>query len=49
LTLFYLQGLPQREAASVMELTDSAFESLLHRARTALAHSLEYLRSRGTT
>jgi RNA polymerase sigma-70 factor (ECF subfamily) len=36
LALFYMQDLSQREAASAMELSDSAFESLLHRARRAL-------------
>jgi RNA polymerase sigma-70 factor (ECF subfamily) len=40
LALFYLHGLPQREAASHMDLSDSAFESLLHRARSALGTAL---------
>jgi RNA polymerase sigma-70 factor (ECF subfamily) len=40
LSLFYLHGLPQREAASHMDLSDSAFESLLHRARSALGAAL---------
>jgi RNA polymerase sigma-70 factor, ECF subfamily len=40
LALFYIQGLPQREAAASMDLSDSAFESLLHRARGALAGAL---------
>jgi RNA polymerase sigma-70 factor (ECF subfamily) len=48
LALFYLQGLPQREAASVMELSESAFDSLLTRARSALAATLAHLRERGS-
>ena len=40
LALFYMQDLSQREAARAMELSDSAFESLLHRARRALASVL---------
>lgn len=47
LTLFYMEGLPQREAATCMDLSDSAFESLLHRARAALAAAVGFLRPRG--
>lgn len=44
LALFYMHDLPQREAASAMTLSDSAFESLLHRARAALSRALGYRR-----
>jgi RNA polymerase sigma-70 factor (ECF subfamily) len=40
LALFYMHDLSQREAAAAMDLTDSAFESLLHRARAALGAAL---------
>ena len=36
LTLSYYQGVTQREGASVMEISESAYESLLVRARKAL-------------
>lgn len=36
LTLSYYQGVSQREGASVMEISESAYESLLVRARKAL-------------
>lgn len=38
--LTYLDGLPNSEAAKVMDLSLKAFESLLHRARTALKEKL---------
>lgn len=40
LALFHLEELSQREAAAAMQLSESAFESLLHRARSALASAL---------
>lgn len=43
LALFYMQELSQRDAAAAMELTESAFESLLHRARRSLAAALKHL------
>jgi len=36
MTLSYYQGVSQREGASVMEISESAYESLLVRARKAL-------------
>ena len=41
LLLFHFQELPQAECAAVMELSESAFESLLARARRALRGLLE--------
>lgn len=40
LVLFYFEELSQRDAALAMNLSESAFESLLHRARRALASTL---------
>jgi len=40
LTLSYYQGVSQREGASIMEITESAYESLLVRARKALKMTL---------
>lgn len=45
LALFYMQELSQRDSAAAMELTESAFESLLHRARRTLATALKHLRA----
>jgi len=36
LTLSYYQGVSQREGASIMDISESAYESLLVRARKAL-------------
>ncbi len=36
-----VEGLSTREAAEVMELSESAFKSRLHRARLAVRRSLE--------
>lgn len=46
LSLCYYQDLPQTEAASAMDLTLDAYESLLRRARNALKTKMETERGR---
>ena len=40
IVLFYMQELSQREAASIMNVSEGAFESLLQRGRSSLALAL---------
>jgi RNA polymerase sigma-70 factor, ECF subfamily len=43
IALFHMEGLSAREAASVMKLSDKAFESLLTRARLTLRQQVDRL------
>lgn len=50
ITLFHFEGLSGRESAQAMDLSESAFESLLWRARTTLKQSVQTaLQRRGRT
>jgi len=41
ITLFYIEDLPTKQIAKVMQITDSGVRSLLHRGRTKMAQFIE--------